>query len=73
MRVVRQIFMPLSKSEWVGLSSMTEASLCSAGAHLSVPAYTNVKPSRAVAVKNGRFFSGRPQGLFLTAASTAAC
>jgi hypothetical protein len=40
--------------------------------HSSAPAYASVAPPRAAAVKNGRFSSGHPEGLFLTAASMAA-
>ncbi len=49
------------------------ASFCSVQrCHPSVPAHASAEPARAAAVKNGRFFSGRPQGLFLRAVSTAA-
>ena len=40
--------------------------------HPSVPAHASDEPARGAVVKNGRCFSGRPQGLFLMAASTAA-
>jgi hypothetical protein len=40
--------------------------------HSSAPAYANDGLPRAGAVKKGRSCSGRPQGLFLTAASMAA-
>ena len=40
--------------------------------HPSVPAHATAEPARGMAVKNGRFISGRPQGLFLMAVSTAA-
>ena len=40
--------------------------------HPSAPAHATAEPSRGAAVKNGRFASGRPQGLFLRAVSTAA-
>jgi hypothetical protein len=49
------------------------ASFCSVQrCHPSVPAHACAEPARAAAVKNGRSFSGRPQGLFLRAVSTAA-
>ena len=49
------------------------ASFCSVQRrHPSVPAHASDEPSRGAAVKNGRFISGRPQGLFLRAVSTAA-
>jgi hypothetical protein len=47
--------------------------LCSAWDRSFVPACTNLMPPRAASVKNGRFSGGRPKGLFLTEASTAAC
>jgi hypothetical protein len=40
--------------------------------HSFAPAYANIGRPRTGAVKNGRSFSGHPEGLFLTAASTAA-
>ena len=40
--------------------------------HPSAPAHGTAEPARGTAVKNGRFTSGRPQGLFLMAVSTAA-
>ena len=49
------------------------ASFCSVQrCHPSVPAHASDEPARGTAVKNGRFISGRPQGLFLRAVSTAA-
>ena len=42
------------------------------GRHPSAPAHAVAEPARGTAVKNGRFISGRPQGLFLRAVSTAA-
>ena len=42
------------------------------GRHPSVSAHAFAEPTRGAAVKNGRFISGRPQGLFLRAVSTAA-
>ena len=49
------------------------ASFCSVqGCHPSVPAHACDELARGAAVKNGRSFSGRPQGLFLRAVSTAA-
>ena len=51
----RAIIEPLSKSEWVSPDAdLAVASLCSAGAHLSAPAYTKDGSPRAGAVKNGR-------------------
>jgi len=49
------------------------ASFCSVQRrHPSAPAHAFAEPARGAAVKNGRFISGRPQGLFLRAVSTAA-
>jgi hypothetical protein len=38
--------------------------------HSSAPISTYALPSRAAAVKDGRFFGGRPKGLSLMGAST---
>jgi hypothetical protein len=46
-------------------AGLTAASLCSAGAHLSVPAYANAEPQRAVAVKDRLLLQRSPAGLGL--------
>ena len=72
-RALRKVSIGSQRGPRIGVQKGPQESilLFGSGRHPSVPAHAVAEPTRGTAVKNGRFISGRPQGLFLRAVSTA--